>query len=618
MTTDSNSSHPDKLRDFWDAVILLSEDPSKTELLIPLFSLLDIDFSNFLTLSKPSKWYKIKKFAIAEFLPRNKLKTLITKLNSVQNDSLITKLSLILVQVLTGIEKVLKPFWTESSKDLSQKLWLPTRTESNLSPSNFFSISLKNTTLNSWFSIKTFQTNLQNSLMTSSQLLPPSLLNTMDRQKTKVLRSKKIRLFLNSSQKQIFNQWFGTSRYLYNKTIDYINGDEQKLSKLKLRNKFVTNVSENELWQKDVPQGVREGAVFDAYNAYDSNMKKFKKTRIPFVLGYRRKKAPFQTINLPVDSLKNKEKLELYPKLLGNNSAILIYKSERINISFRNKTVNKRVPKLDENGIPIIENGKVVTIPSGEKTNKGDILSNEIKIMKLRTGRWYLLVPQEKEVISSDNQGAIISLDPGVRTFQTGYSPNGHIIKFGDGDIKIIRNYMLKTDKLQSKITTIKGHKRHRYQKAFRKRLLKVTNRIKDCHRKIVKYLVENYDTIIIPKFHVKEMCKRDKRRIESSTVRNMLGWSHYKFRMMLISKILENKKKKVLFPSEEYTSKTCTRCGEIKRNLGSAKVYKCLKCDLEIDRDVNGSRNILLKTLSELSEVIVGTCRTLGPLLES
>ena len=176
--------------------------------------------------------------------------------------------------------------------------------------------------------------------------------------------------------------------------------------------------------------------------------------------------------------------------------------------------------------------------------------------------------------------------------------------------------YLLKTDKFQSIMTTIKGHKKHRYRKAYLKRLRNVRNRIMDCHRKVVKYLVDNYDVIILPIFHSKEMSKKDNRKINSTTVRNMMGWSHYKFRMMLISKVLEYNNKYILFPSEEYTSKTCTNCGVIKNNLGGAKVLNCSRCGLKIDRDVNGSRNILLKTIDSLPEVIMGTCLTLGPLL--
>ena len=73
-----------------------------------------------------------------------------------------------------------------------------------------------------------------------------------------------------------------------------------------------------------------------------------------------------------------------------------------------------------------------------------------------------------------------------------------------------------------------------------------------------------------------------------------MLGLSHYAFRQKLLQRA-EEKKNHIIIIDEAYTSKTCGRCGNIKKNLNGSKTYKCKKCDLEIDRDINGARNIML-----------------------
>jgi transposase len=44
---------------------------------------------------------------------------------------------------------------------------------------------------------------------------------------------------------------------------------------------------------------------------------------------------------------------------------------------------------------------------------------------------------------------------------------------------------------------------------------------------------------------------------------------------------------------------KTCGRCGHIHEKLGGNKRFKCPACGLEIDRDANGARNILLRYLA-------------------
>jgi putative transposase len=38
----------------------------------------------------------------------------------------------------------------------------------------------------------------------------------------------------------------------------------------------------------------------------------------------------------------------------------------------------------------------------------------------------------------------------------------------------------------------------------------------------------------------------------------------------------------------ERYTSKICSKCGNLKEDLGGNKIYKCNECKMEIDRDVN------------------------------
>jgi putative transposase len=48
---------------------------------------------------------------------------------------------------------------------------------------------------------------------------------------------------------------------------------------------------------------------------------------------------------------------------------------------------------------------------------------------------------------------------------------------------------------------------------------------------------------------------------------------------------------------NENYTSKTCSSCGNYNKDLKEEKIYYCKKCQLNIDRDVNGSRNIYIRS---------------------
>ena len=50
----------------------------------------------------------------------------------------------------------------------------------------------------------------------------------------------------------------------------------------------------------------------------------------------------------------------------------------------------------------------------------------------------------------------------------------------------------------------------------------------------------------------------------------------------------------------QRNTSKTCGHCGALN-NVGSRDIFSCNKCNIIIDRDVNGARNIAIKRLKEL-----------------
>ena len=55
------------------------------------------------------------------------------------------------------------------------------------------------------------------------------------------------------------------------------------------------------------------------------------------------------------------------------------------------------------------------------------------------------------------------------------------------------------------------------------------------------------------------------------------------------------------------HTTKTCGCCGHIWNNVGGSKVYKCQNenCNYELDRDVHGARNILIKYYSQYGSMM-------------
>ena len=69
---------------------------------------------------------------------------------------------------------------------------------------------------------------------------------------------------------------------------------------------------------------------------------------------------------------------------------------------------------------------------------------------------------------------------------------------------------------------------------------------------------------------------------------------------MLLKSMCSRFRKTDVIDVTEEYTSKTCGRCGFLHNKIGSRRNFVCPKCKVCINRDVNGARNVLLKYKSD------------------
>lgn len=138
------------------------------------------------------------------------------------------------------------------------------------------------------------------------------------------------------------------------------------------------------------------------------------------------------------------------------------------------------------------------------------------------TRRYYLHVPVDmyisppkKNSVESQN---VISLDTGVRTFQTGYSVHregekedicsGEIIEIGKGDSIYLLSLLKKTDSLEKKHQKTKKKK---YQKQRLKLFVRIRNLVSELHWKTISFLLSNYSTIIIPDFRISGMVRTNK-----------------------------------------------------------------------------------------------------------
>jgi len=164
---------------------------------------------------------------------------------------------------------------------------------------------------------------------------------------------------------------------------------------------------------------------------------------------------------------------------------------------------------------------------------------------------------------------SIIALDPGVRTFQTAFSP-GSAISYGEGFVnERLVPLRLELDRLLSARDKLKQEESskqwvidrlvHINRRIHRIRA-KPKNLVEDLHRRIAYDLVSNYDIILLPTFETKRMAQKShetrQRFIRRKTVRSMLGLAHYKFKQTLKWMVVKYGKT-VVDVNESYTSKT-------------------------------------------------------------
>ena len=190
-----------------------------------------------------------------------------------------------------------------------------------------------------------------------------------------------------------------------------------------------------------------------------------------------------------------------------------------------------------------------------------------------------------------------IGIDPGVRTFATMYAPDEDAI-YKVGTQKELEHkvgpLLAKADSLRSKMTSRKGNEARDVGNRIRRLNYRTGNIVENFHRHLVRTLVVNYATVVIGD-HAASNRGGGRRRLARITNRLDRTWRHGEFKIRLANRA-EGTDTRVHVQEESYTSKTCTRCGEINSKLGGNETFTCDRCQLVIDRDVQGAMNILKK----------------------
>ena len=477
-----------------------------------------------------------------------------------------------------------KIFWNAKIQEISNKIFLPI--EENMTLNNNINILQK-----SWFNYNSYNSTQQNT---------ENIVINKDRKYNNVLKTIKVKMFLNKDQRKDIIYLTDVYRYFYNRTISYINNYDKKTQKtfyiadpeknkndkiyidLKdIKSKFShytvrdkLKITDNDKYTK-YPSHLKDYAIAEACDNYEKCIKRYFENLKPFNLKYKIFKNDTQTINIEKRVINIKgNKLSLYSNTFKNLKNI----------------------KLSQNCNKYVINDSSITYNKMLKEFYLNLVYEDInEIPKLKDERTAKInkILENKKVVSND---------AGVRTFATLYE-DSKIIEIGNElmtskinklfkEVDIIKSILSKKEYFKKdKIYKMTNKRKKNIKKAMFRKNKKIKNLIKELHDKTVNYLVKNYGRIILPTFNVQNMVEK----LPNVVNRHLLNLSFYKFKLKVEHKC-EEYDIDCIERNEVYTSKTCTKCGRINKELGSSKIYNCKSCRITIKRDHVGARNIMLK----------------------
>jgi hypothetical protein len=278
----------------------------------------------------------------------------------------------------------------------------------------------------------------------------------------------------------------GTARYVYNRGLYAINKEGHSGNFMELRNRYVTKNSIDKLsgvkrvnaeindWELATPKDIRAESLRDLNKNLINNKKRIKDKKLShFKLKYKLKREP---------------------------SSIII---------------NKRALTIKGSEIYLFKNILKEPVSSGKRTIKKWFSGGQLaKSWDYQTDvrlyydnfNFFLNFPIYSEATNPrcHSSSDIISLDPGLRTFQTGYSEK-EVIKCHVKDPKMIKRLRERIDNLRS-LRSRDLLNKGRYRKRNYLISNKLKNMVDDLHWQTSNYLTKNYSKILLPYFESQEM----------------------------------------------------------------------------------------------------------------
>ena len=378
----------------------------------------------------------------------------------------------------------------------------------------------------------------------------------------KLKRAYKIEIKPTREQKNKIHQTIGVSRFIYNFYIAHNKEVYEREGKFIsgmdfskwLNNEYIPN-NQDKKWIKDVSSKATKQAIMNADKAFREFFKKSK--------GFPKFKKK-----------KNQDVKAYFPK---NNKTDWTLERHRVKIPTLGWVRLKEFGYLPINSI----------VKSGTVSKKAD--------------RYYVsILVEEKdiEVYKPTNEG--IGIDLGIKDFAI--CSDGAKFKNVNKTStvkKIEKKLKREQRKLSRKYESLKIRNKKEKGEATHQNIQKQVSKVQKLHQRLTNirtdYINKTVSSI------VKQ--KPSYITIEDLNVSGMMKNKHlskvvasqkfFEFRTKLTTKCKENNIELRIVDRFYPSSKTCSSCGEIKKDLKlKDRVYKC-NCGLTIDRDLNASMNL-------------------------
>ncbi|MEO2598562.1 transposase [Clostridium perfringens] len=370
-------------------------------------------------------------------------------------------------------------------------------------------------------------------------------INPTDEQKSKIHQTIGVSRF-------IYNFYIARNKEIYEKEGKFVSGMD--FSKW-LNNEYIPNNQEMK-WIKEVSSKATKQAIMNGDKSFRDFFKKAK--------GFPRFKKK-----------KNQDVKAYFPK---NNKTDWTIERHRVKIPTLGWVRLKEFGYIPTNSI----------VKSGTVSQKAD--------------RYYVsILVEETDIKISNPNNAGVGIDLGIKEFAV--CSDG--IKFKNinktSTVKKVEKKLKREQrKLSRKYESLKiRNKNIKEGRATRQNIQKQIIKVQKLHQRLTNIRTDYINKIVSS--IIKQ--KPSYITIEDLNVKGMMKNKHlskaiasqkfFEFKTKLMSKCKQNDVELRIVDRFYPSSKTCSQCGEIKKDLKlSDRVYKC-SCGLVIDRDLNASINL-------------------------